>query len=845
MRPELMSEAELPGAMLLPRDATLPPVPLEHTEIAVDVVGPLAATMVTQRFCHHHSAALDALYVFPLPVEAAITGFTLQVGTRTIRGELRPREEAKASFDAAAARGADAALLSRQRPNLFSLEVANLQPGEVVEAQIGFFSQVPFDDGWFTLSMPTVVLPRYQPEGAPTGPQEGQVPLLPEGAAGHTLSMRITLDVGRKVELETQGFPCDTSEERGRTVVQLRDAAAVPDRDAVVRYRPAGEGYAAAAFAYRAAGRSGATLLMLTPRALPAASEILPRELLFVFDRSGSMGGDSIVQARNALRACLRALNPHDTFNIFPFDNVVEQLAPAPLPFTQAALDRADQFIAQIGARGGTEIAGAIGAALKQPRDPERLRMIIFLTDGAVGNEDAVLQQLAQQLNEARVFAFGVGSAVNRFLIDGLAKLGRGSAEYILNDEPIEPAVQRFQRRAGLPLLRDLSVDWGGALVTDALPSPLPDLYAGQPLVLLARYAASQDQHTTVTVRGRTAQGSYSEQMQIELPLTTPDLHGAWAALPQLWARARLEVLEDEARHARSARKQTDEAAALALEYGLLSAHTSFVAIEDAPADAQGRRSAQQVVVPVHLPAGTRRAAFEPDAPQMLGGGGPFLGAVRSMALPAPSRTSRGIMGAHFDAMLDSAAFDDEAASCASPEPEPEVAEDYVQAKRSFAAARPTSAPRSEPVVSAKQRREAALRFLGRTQAVSGAWADDERATALAVLAFVHNGHTATKGDFRSQLTRSTAWLKGRPDSPLINLALRALAGHIAADLVTGAAETELQSLGLRLNELTERQHLGGDGDGGVLAANVNPHRPDAMAVGLTACLALLAGDRG
>lgn len=822
-RPELSNAAELPGALLLPHDAALPPVPLEHTAIAVDVVGPLATTQVTQHFRHNHTAPLDALYVFPLPAEAAVSGFALRVGSRVIQAELRPQQEAQASFEAAAARGADAALLARQRPNLFSLEVANLQPGELVETEINFFSQVPFDDGWFTLTMPTVVLPRYQPAAAPTGPKEGQVPLLPEDAHGHTLSMQISLDLGRKLALETQGFPCETSEQRGRISVRLSDPAAIPDRDALLRYRPAGEDYAAATFAYRAAGRAGAILLMLTPRALPSDAEILPRELLFVFDRSGSMAGDSIVQARNALRACLRALNPDDTFNIFPFDNVVEQLAPAPLPFTQAALDQADHFIAQINARGGTEIAGAIGKALSQPRDPQRLRMIVFLTDGAVGNEDHVLQQLAAQLNEARVFAFGLGSAVNRFLIDRLAKLGRGCAEYILNDEPIEPAVERFQRRAGMPLLRDLSLDWGGALVSEALPNPLPDLYAGQPLVLLARYAATRDQATTVTIRGRTAQGGYSEQLALELPLATPDLHGAWAALPQLWAQARLEALEHEARLATTERgKQRDQAASLALEYGLLSAYTSFVAIEEAPADAHGRRSGQKVVVPVHLPAGTRREAFEPD-PGLLGG--QHFAAMRV----ARSRSSKsmGMRASVPPMLLGSATADEDGVAAAMPAP-------------SMFQAYERSASPCEPPHSAIQRREAALRFLGRTQAANGTWADDERTTALAVIAFIHSGHSPTKGTFRPQLRRAATWLAQRPESPWVKLTLGALAGQISPDQLSAAAETELQSLGLSLNEISELQQLSGDGNGGVLGPKANPQRPDAMAVGLTACLALL-----
>ncbi|MCX7789576.1 MAG: VIT domain-containing protein, partial [Chloroflexaceae bacterium] len=484
-RAEPAPDASVSGGMLMPREASLPPVPLEHTTIAIEVVGPLAETVMTQRFRNGHHAALDALYVFPLPSEAAVSGLELRVGERVIRGAAHPRAEAQRLFHEAAERGHDAALLAQERPNMLSVEVANLQPGEVVEARLRYFERVPYDDGWFTLVVPTVVLPRYLPKGMLANPKDGAVPLLPPDVAGHTLAVEISLDVGRLAEVDDPNDQFEVREAHGRHVATLRDPAAVPDRDLVLRYRPAGAGYRAAAFVFREAGRPGALLLSLTPRAVPEPEEVLPREMLFVFDRSGSMGGESIVQARNALRACLRALNPGDSFNIFPFDNFVERLAPTPLPFTQANVDAADRFIAGIEARGGTEIVAALAEALAQPRDPRRLRVVVFLTDGAVGNENLVLRELTARLGEARVFAFGVGSAVNRFLLDKLAEVGRGVTEYILPGEPIEPGVERFQRRAALPLLRDVHVEWGGAHVRDALPTPLPDLYAGQPLTLL------------------------------------------------------------------------------------------------------------------------------------------------------------------------------------------------------------------------------------------------------------------------------------------------------------------------------------------------------------------------
>jgi Ca-activated chloride channel family protein len=600
----------------------------------------------------------------------------------------------------------------------------------------------------------------------------------------------------------------------------LREPGAALDRDVVIRFRPAGDGYAAAAFASREAGAPGALLLILTPRAVPEPAELLPRELLFVFDRSGSMGGESIAQARNALRACLRALNPGDSFNIFPFDNHVERFASAPLPFNQANLDAADRFIGGIDARGGTEIAGALRAALEQPRDPARLRVVVFLTDGAVANEGELIRELAGSLNEARVFAFGVGSAVNRFLLDKLAAVGRGSAEYILPGEPIGPAVQRFQRRASLPLVRDLAVDWGGAQVSDALPEPLPDLYAGQPLVLLARYHGARDQRVVATLRGQTVTGAFEEQLTVELPVATPDRGGVWAALPRLWARARLDALEDSVRlepHRRAA--LAEEGRRLALEHGLLSPYTSFVAVEDPPPGVSRPRAEARVVVPVHLPAGSRREGFAPHAPSPLAAG------VHYGVVPAPASTARGVsrktgpgmVGGFLNSLRESLGGADHG----GPQMRAPDAASYAPASQ--AGLFRDTAPASR-TTSPAERRDAALRFLARTQQVDGSWAGDERATALALLAFAAAGHTSHAGDFRTQLGRAERWIAERN----------------APAATEERARAAMQSAGLTLEQLVAAQSVGGDADGAVLLPGADHLRPAPQTIALTAALSLL-----
>ncbi|MCG8352310.1 MAG: VWA domain-containing protein [Chloroflexales bacterium] len=778
-RTELYPGLPLTGGMLVPVNRELSPLPLQHTDVRVGIIGPLADVWVTQQFQNTHTRPLEAIYVFPLPEDAAVTDLTLTIGERVIRGEIREREQARRDYEQARAMGQGAALLEQERPNVFTISVANIQPGEAVQTALHFHDRVPYDDGTFTFTFPTVVLPRYVPaelDAVPDAERITATPLLPKDTRdGHTISLRLELDAGKLVELSSPTHEIDVQGRVGRTLVTLRQADAIPNKDFILRYRVAGNQFTAATFTYRPAGQPGTLLLMLAPKVEVTPEEIFPRELLFVFDRSGSMSGDSIVQARNALRACLRALNPGDTFNIFPFDNRVEQFAPQALPFTQKSVDRADAYLERIDARGGTEILAALRMALQQPRDPERMRVLVFLTDGAVGNEDQVLRELRGLLNEARVYAFGIGSAVNRFLLDKLAEVGRGVVEYIFPGQAIEDAVQRFQNRAAFPVLTDLQIDWGGMSVTDALPDPLPDLYAGQPLLLLARFRNPQPRQTQVRLRGRTRRGYYEQALETDWPAATPDRGEHWAALPRVWARARIDALLTRERFDPRQKSQVrDEILSLALEQRLLSPYTAFVAIEERRAEHADRAPAETVLVPIHLPQGTHREAFEAPQPHLRVGGMLYAAAHLSAPLPAPAggQRTRGIF--HKMSQVMRQGFDDQVAGI------------EAGAATSFdVASQPPDIATPSTTVSNTQRYEAALRYLARTQGVSGAWAESPLATALVLLAFLCGGHSDRAGKFRPQLTRAVRWLSEQAEqldvAPVVAWALAELGAATGA----------------------------------------------------------------
>ncbi len=804
-RPELFPGMPIGEGVLVPAERDMPPVPLRHTSLHARVVGPVAAVQVVQQFVNAHTQPLEAFYCFPLPDDATVTALTVQVGDRRIVGVMQRRAEAEQTYAEARANQQVAALLQQERPNLFVVQLANLQPGATIDVQLALTVPVPYDDDAFTLTLPTVVTPRYTPPDQPTSAAL-QPPLLPATRAGHTLSVTVELDVGRLADIASPSHPVTVTTAGTRATVTLQAGTTLPNKDFVLHYRVAGDTLHALPFTYRpTAADDGTLLLTLVPPVAPPPDAVLPREVLFVLDRSGSMAGAAMEQAKLALHGCLRALNPGDTFNIIAFDHQVEPFTATPQPFTQAAIDRADSFVAALYGRGGTEIIGALQAATAQPRDAERLRVVVFLTDGAVGNEDAVLRALRAALNEARVFAFGIGAAVNHFLLHQLAVVGRGAAAFILPGQSIEAAVEQFQRRASLPVLVDLALEADDNTALHApYPQPLPDLYSGQALTLLARFRTAGQ--VTLRLRGRTPHGDYVLPLTLELPAVTPDRGAHWQVLPRMWARARVAALLAAARFdEQQAAASVAEVTQLGQDYHIVTPYTSLVAVEERSDAQQQREPATSVVVPIHLPEGTQRWAFEPRGgrqPFTLGGAAPQparFGRTRAaFAAAAPAHPQMDQMDM---AMV-------QARAPAAPDP---VAPDPAAGVFYQAAATPPPVGSAQPTVLVGAERVAlALRYLARTQDVDGMWQHNTTVTVLALLAFLQHGHSDSAGSYRPQLRRTVQWLVAHGGQPTVAPLLAWALAELAA---TTQRNTHVQLAAYALQHTTAHDNL----DAGVL----------------------------
>ena len=574
--------------------------PLKHTGVKAEITGFLARVTVTQEFENPYPDKIEAVYTFPLPRLAAVDDMTMLVGERVVRGKIKRREEARAIYDAARRRGQVASLLDQERPNIFTQHVANILPGNKVTITISYVETLKYEAGAYEFVFPMVVGPRYVPAGVRDASRITP-PVTPPGTrAGHDIAIEVALDAG--VPIDTLVSPThDSVVERPnahQALVRLKNQAVLPNKDFILRYDVLGRQMQDAVLTHRAA-RGGFFTLILTPPERVAERDITPKEIVFVLDTSGSMSGFPIEKAKEAMRLALNGLNPQDTFNLITFSGDTHILFPEPVPATPANLSQAQAFLASRSGGGGTEMMKAIRAAL-DPSDSQRhLRVVCFMTDGFVGNDMEIIAEIQRHPN-ARVFSFGIGSSVNRFLLDKMAEEGRGEVEYVGLNEDGSAAARRFQERVRTPVLTDISLDWGGLPVKDLYPVRIPDLFAARPLVVHGRYDGGG--RGVVRLQGKQAGRPFSREIRVELPAS----EARHDVLATLWARARVEQLmgQDWLGMQRGV-PRTDMREAitqLGLDYRLMTQFTSFVAVEETFITDGGQP--RRVEVPVEMPEG-------------------------------------------------------------------------------------------------------------------------------------------------------------------------------------------------------------------------------------------------
>jgi len=582
------------------------------------IAGYIASVQVQQRYKNPYSEKIEALYVFPLPQDAAVSEFVMTVGDRHIRGIIRERAQAERLYVEARQQGYVASLLTQERPNIFTQAVANIEPGKQIDIDLTYYNPLAYHDGDYEFVFPMVVGPRFNPPGSTDG--IGAVPagqygssgqptevhyLPPDQRSGHDIAMRVDIDAGMAIEaLSSPTHVIDTkAADSEHRVVTLHPSDTVPNKDFVLRYRLAGGAVKTAFLAHRDQ-RGGFFTLMLQPPAELAAAPRSPMELVFVLDCSGSMSGDPLAIAKRAAENALRRLGPDDTFQIVQFSTTSSQLGAAPLPATPENLQRGIAYLHSLQSEGGTMMIEGIKAALDFPHDPKRLRVVSFMTDGYIGNEVEILGEMQRRIGAARVFSFGIGSSTNRYLLDRMAMLGRGAVAYVGLNEESQRAVDQFYERVSHPALTDVEIDWGGLGVSEVYPSRVPDLFVGRPVVVTGRFTG--DAPATVRVTGRA--GGESRTIAIPVAATPTADH---PALASVWARMKIADLEDRATIDDDTDDVQPQITQVALNYGLMSAYTAFVAVDSSRVTAGDHGTT--VAVPVPVPDGVRYDTTVPE----------------------------------------------------------------------------------------------------------------------------------------------------------------------------------------------------------------------------------------
>jgi Ca-activated chloride channel family protein len=586
-------------------------LPLKHTHVKAQVAGLVSTVVVTQAFENPYTKPIEAVYVFPLPQNAAVYGMKMVIGDRTIHGVIKPREEARELYEQARRQGKTASLLDQERPNIFTQSVANILPGDEILVELSYFHDLDDEQGRVEFVFPTVVGPRYIP-GHATGrtgsgwsddttrvPDGSRIspPLLPPGMrSGHDIEIEVEMDTGvpfRDLETPSHAIQVDRHGPC-RATVTLAPQDRIPNKDFVLRWKTAPDGPVAGWLTHHDQ-LGGTFLLILEPQARIPRAETAPREYVFVVDTSGSMNGFPLDQCKRILKRCLADLDEGDSFQVILFAGSASTFAGSPVSATSENIRKALEYVNGATGGGGTEFLPALEKALKHPTDPDRSRIVLFLSDGYIGYETEVLKYMAEHLGGANLFPMGIGTGVNRYLIDAMARIGKGKPFYLRPDQNPEEAVGTFFEYVSRPSVTGIEAHFEGLPVFDIWPARIPDLFAGRPVTLVGRF--DKGARGKVTLTGWLAGKRWTQTLEVTLPDDEPSNPG----LPLLWARKRIETLSDRLAIGELEEDEAkEEITELGIRHSLMSAYTSFVAIDSQVRNPGGE--GQTVSVPVPLP---------------------------------------------------------------------------------------------------------------------------------------------------------------------------------------------------------------------------------------------------
>ncbi len=583
-------------------------LPMVSSNYQVQIDGNVANVQLRQTFVNEHNEPVHARYLFPLNKTAAVHRMRMRVGNEEIEAKIATIKKAEKTYQQAKSEGKAAAILRQHRPNMFTQRIANLMPGAPIEVELEYVQVLPKIDGEYELVIPTVVGPRYQP-GVPASsinlvtassvvdeplPAYPLVPGLtnasldnPQTSATAQLTLEVNINAGQRISGAASSTHQVVISEPlpGQRRVQLQAGAVIANRDFVLRYALAEPEVSAGLVGHWEAGDNGYFSLLIEPPLGAAAGPSVPREMVFLLDCSGSMYGLPMEASKAFMRRALAGLSPQDSFRIIRFSDVATEFSAKPLRATPVNVSKGLAYTESLQGSGGTVMSSGVYQALASAAVSGQVRQVVFLTDGYIGNEQEILRLVTMNLGDARLYAFGVGTSVNRYLLDELARVGQGFSQYMDPTADVEEAATSLAARLQHPVLTQLSIDWQELPVTDVLPAQLPDLFAGQSVQIQGRYLGPAAGN--LVLHGLSAGG---EKVQFErwVEFTSS---GAKPALGQTWARAKVQAAMHQftapqrlRERAESGGLLTDEdlqaqVTELGLKHRLVTQWTAFVAV--------------------------------------------------------------------------------------------------------------------------------------------------------------------------------------------------------------------------------------------------------------------------
>lgn len=592
-------------------DASVDALPLKATRVDARVLGNIAEVRVTQEYRNQGATPLEARYVFPASTRAAVHGMTVRLGERVIQAQIREKQKAQAEYQQAKSAGKTAALLEQERENVFQMQVANILPGDVVQVELRYSELLVPTDGRYQFVFPTVVGPRYNGKGTSGSGNQPWIstPYLQQGQASATqfaLQMELLAPV-QIGEIASPSHHINIQGDGQRATLHLAaDEAAGNNRDFILDYRLGGDQVQSGLLLSRGV-QENFFLAMVTPPRAPDTKLIVPRDYVFIVDVSGSMNGFPLDTTKALLRDLIGRLRPSDTFNLLLFSGDNRKLADTSLAATPANLRRATDMLNGEQGAGGTELMPALREALAMPTDPERSRSFVVITDGFVSVESSAYQLVRENLGKANLFAFGIGTSVNRSLIEGLARAGQGEPFIVTDKASAGEQAERLRRMIDSPLLQGLRASFEGLEVYDVEPQQLPDLFANRPLVLFGKWKG--EPRGELRIDAHAADGPF----QARLPISATSLGENADALAHLWARKRLASLMDQ-EALDGGFEFSSQILDLGLKYQLLTPYTSFIAVDQQVRNPDPQ-AIQSVDQPLPLPQGVNNSAIGSTVP--------------------------------------------------------------------------------------------------------------------------------------------------------------------------------------------------------------------------------------